>query len=65
MNMSQEQYNKELARQIDNADAEIQALKRDYHACTDDVCRSQIKTFLEKKEHLFLSLLREANNGYT
>lgn len=57
MNMSQEAYNKELKRQIDNCHAEIISLQKDYQACTDDICKSQIRTLLEKKEHTYINLL--------
>lgn len=57
MNMSQERYNEELNRQIDNCHAEILALIEDYFSCTDNICKSQIKTLLEKKEHNYINLL--------
>lgn len=57
MNMSQEAYNKELNRQIDNCGAEIVSLRNDYQACSDDICKSQIRTLLEKKEHNYINLL--------
>lgn len=57
MNMSQEAYNKELDRQINNCHAEVLALTDDYESCADDVCKSQIKTLLEKKEHNYIDLL--------
>ena len=57
MNMSQEVYNKELQRQIDNCHAEVIALSRDYEECTDDICKSQIRTLLEKKEYNYIDLL--------
>ena len=58
MNMSQESYNKELQRQIDNCSLEMQALIIDYESCSDDICKSQIKTLLEKKEYTYLNLLK-------
>lgn len=63
MNMSQERYNKELLRQIENVEKEIKALIHDYTSSHDDICCSQIKTFLEKKEHILLQLLKEVNHG--
>ena len=57
MNMSQELYREELKRQMDNVNAEIQALINDYHSATDVITKSQIKTFLEKKEHIYLNLM--------
>lgn len=57
MNMSQEDYSKELKRQIDNCAVEITALRNDYQQCSDDICKSQIRTLLEKKEHTFINLL--------
>lgn len=57
MNMSQEAYSKELKRQIDNCAVEITALRNDYQQCSDDICKSQIRTLLEKKEHTFINLL--------
>lgn len=59
MNMSQEVYNNEKVRQLKNAQREVEILKNDYVECSDDICKSQIKTFLEKKEHLLLKLLKE------
>lgn len=58
MNMWQEVYNKELKRQIDNCDAEVQALSNDYQNCSDVICKSQIRTLLEKKEYNLLNLLQ-------
>ena len=57
--MSQEAYNNEKVRQLKNAQREIEILANDYAECSDDICKSQIKTFLEKKEHLLLNLLKE------
>ena len=57
--MSQEAYNEEKSRQIDNYKMEIQALTNDYFACDDNVCKSQIKTLLEKAEHNLIRLLKE------
>lgn len=59
MSMSQEVYNNEKVRQIKNTQREIEILSADYSQCTDEICKSQIKTFLEKKEHLLLDLLKE------
>ena len=42
---------------MDNVGAEIQALINDYQSSTDDITKSQIKTFLEKKEHTYLNLM--------
>lgn len=57
MNMLLEKYKKEINRQIDNTELEIKALINDYESSSDDVTKSQIKTFLEKKEHLLLDLM--------
>lgn len=57
MNMWQESYSKELKRQIDNCDAEVRALSEDYQNCSDDICKSQIRTLLEKKEYTLINLL--------
>ena len=57
MNMSQENYNNELQKQIDNCAVEITALRNDYQQWSDDICKSQIKTLLEKKEHNYIDLL--------
>lgn len=57
MNMSQEIYKQELKKQISNTQAEITALTNDYNVSSDDITKSQIKTFLEKKQHLYLDLL--------
>lgn len=61
MNMLQEKYKKEISRQIDNTELEIQALINDYESSTDDIVKSQIKTFLEKKEYLLLNLMERYN----
>ena len=53
MNMSQELYKQEVKKQIDNTRAEIQALTNDYNISSDEITKSQIKTFLEKKQHLY------------
>lgn len=55
--MSQESYNRELKRQIDNCTVEIRALRDDYLACSDNICKSQIRTLLEKKEYNLINLL--------
>lgn len=55
--MSQELYSKEIKRQMDNVRVEMQALTNDYHSASDNVTKSQIKTFLEKKEHIYLDLM--------
>lgn len=61
MNMLHAQYKDEIQRQIDNTELEIKALINDYHACTDSIVKSQIKTFLEKKEYLLLNLMERYN----
>lgn len=63
MNMLQEPYNKEINRQINNTKKEIEDLQNDYKSCPDDIVKSQIKTFLEKKEFLLLNLM-ERKNGF-
>lgn len=57
MNMSQESYIKEITRQIDNCQAEITVLGDDYKQCSDDICKSQIRTLLEKKEYTLINLI--------
>ena len=59
MNMSQEAYIKELMRQIDNCQAEITVLGDDYKQCPDDICKSQIRTLLEKKEYNLIALIEK------
>lgn len=59
--MLQERYKKEIERQIDNTELEIKALINDYQSSSDDVTKSQIKTFLEKKEYLLLNLMERYN----
>ena len=63
MNMLQEKYKKEIGRQIDNTELEIRALINDYESSTDNITKSQIKTFLEKKEHLLLNLMERYNGN--
>ena len=61
MNMWEEKYKKEIERQIDNTELEIKALINDYESSSDDIVKSQIKTFLEKKEFLYLNLMERYN----
>lgn len=61
MNMLHAQYKDEIQRQIDNTELEVKALINDYHVCTDSIVKSQIKTFLEKKEYLLLNLMERYN----
>ena len=61
MNMWEEKYKKEIERQIDNTELEIKALINDYKSSSDNVVKSQIKTFLEKKEYLYLNLMERYN----
>lgn len=63
MNMLEEAYREEILRQIDHIGMEIIALTNDYNMLSDDICKSQVKTFLEKKQYRLLDLLREAKNG--
>ena len=49
MNMLEEAYREEILRQIDHIGMEIIALTNDYNMLSDDICKSQVKTFLEKK----------------
>lgn len=63
MNMLEEAYREEILRQIDHIGMEIMALTNDYNMLSDDICKSQVKTFLEKKQYRLLDLLREAKNG--
>ena len=59
--MSVERYKEMLREQIDNTELEIKALTNDYHSSTDDITKSQIKTFLEKKQALILNLMERYN----
>lgn len=61
MNMLQELYIQEIKKQADSVEAEIIALTNDYNASSDDIVKSQIKTFLEKKQHVYLNLLERYN----
>lgn len=61
MNMLQELYIQEIKKQTDSVEAEIIALTNDYNASSDDIVKSQIKTFLEKKQHVYLNLLERYN----
>ena len=63
MNMLEEAYREEILRQIDHIGMEIIALTNDYNTLSDDICKSQVKTFLEKKQYRLLDLLREVKNG--
>lgn len=48
---------------MNNVRNEIQALQNDYESCPDYIVKSQIKTFLEKKEFLLLSLMERENGA--
>ena len=63
MNMLEEAYREEILRQIDHIGMEIIALTNDYNMLYDEICKSQVKTFLEKKQYRLLDLLREVKNG--
>ena len=52
MNMSFEKevnYKEEIEKQIQSTKNEINQLQSDYESAPDDIVKSQIKTFLEKK----------------
>ncbi|MBO5476339.1 MAG: hypothetical protein J6A15_01110 [Clostridia bacterium] len=53
-----------ILSQIQEVKTEISLLKDDYEAAPDDIIKSQVKTFLEKKE-LYLLDLMERYNGIT
>lgn len=59
MNMSQENYKQELSQRIKETSDEITILKQDYENVYDEICKSQVKTFLEKKQHLLLDLYKQ------
>lgn len=59
MNMLQENYKQELSQRIKETSDEISLLKNDYQNVIDEVCKSQIKTFLEKKQLLLLDLYKQ------
>lgn len=59
MNMSQENYKQELSQRIKETSDEITILKQDYKNVYDEICKSQVKTFLEKKQHLLLDLYKQ------
>lgn len=61
--MLQEKYKKEIFRQIDNLEKEIKFLQNDYSSIQDEICKSQVKTFLERKENTLLKLYKEALDG--
>ena len=62
--MFQERYKKTIAERIENTELEIQSLTNDYHNATDDVVKSQVKTFLEKKQLLYLDLMERYNGSF-
>ena len=60
MNMSFEKevnYKEEIEKQIQSTKNEINQLQSDYESAPDDIVKSQIKTFLEKKQLLLLNLM--------
>ena len=59
--MLQEKYKETLIERIQNTDLEIQALTNDYNNSSDDIVKSQVKTFLEKKQLLYLDLMERYN----
>lgn len=62
--MLQEKYRKIVTERIENTELEIQALTNDYNNSSDDVVKSQIKTFLEKKQLLYLDLMERYNGTF-
>lgn len=50
-------YQKEMNRQIENIQSEILLLKNDFESINDNVVKSQVKTFLEKKEAQLLNIM--------
>lgn len=64
MNMLLEDYRQEIQRQIDNTELEIKALMNDYENASDYIVKSQVKTFLEKKEHLLLTLMERYDGTF-
>lgn len=61
MNMSFEKevnYKEEIEKQIQSTKNEINQLQSDYESAPDDIVKSQIKTFLEKKQLLLLNLMK-------
>ena len=59
-----EDYRQEIQRQIDNTELEIKALMNDYENASDYIVKSQVKTFLEKKEHLLLTLMERYDGTF-
>ena len=64
MNMYQEKYRQIVTERIENTELEIKALTNDYNNSSDDVVKSQIKTFLEKKQLLYLDLMERYNGTF-
>lgn len=64
MNMYQEKYKQTIAERIENTELEIKALTNDYNNSSDDVVKSQVKTFLEKKQLLYLDLMERYNGSF-
>lgn len=64
MSIEMPNYEQMILLQIQEVKTEISLLKDDYEAAPDDIIKSQVKTFLEKKE-LYLLDLMERYNGIT
>ena len=57
MNMYIDDYQKEMSNQMEDIKSEIRLLKRDFESIDDNIVKSQVKTFLEKKQKQLLNIM--------
>ena len=57
MNMYIDDYQKEMSNQMEDIKSEIRLLKRDFESIDDNIVKSQVKTFLEKKQAQLLNIM--------
>lgn len=57
MNMHIGDYQKEMNEQMEDIKSEIRLLKHDFENIDDSIVKSQVKTFLEKKQVQLLNIM--------
>ena len=57
MNMHIGDYQKEMNEQMEGIKSEIRLLKHDFENIDDSIVKSQVKTFLEKKQAQLLNIM--------
>ena len=59
MSIDYNSYKETIKNQIDDVQSDLILLRADYESAPDDIIKSQIKTFIEKKELLLVKLMGE------